>query len=122
VGCTCSYREISDGAALASLRRRGVWQLAVVKLKNGGPELVEQMVQFGLSRLPALVFYRHGAAREWEGEWPDHPATIVAEIAMDTTTNPDSSQKSCDASSHPHTAEEGGLPGERLWTREHHRG
>eukprot|EP01047_Picozoa_sp_COSAG01_P024040 COSAG01_NODE_1473_length_10193_cov_13.155736_3_plen_80_part_00 len=57
-----------------------------------------------------------------QGEWPDHPATIVAEIVMGTTANPDSSQKSCDASSHPHTAEEGGLPGERLWTREHHRG
>eukprot|EP01047_Picozoa_sp_COSAG01_P024041 COSAG01_NODE_1473_length_10193_cov_13.155736_4_plen_182_part_00 len=52
-----------------------VWQLAVVKLKNGGPELVEQMVQFGLSRLPALVFYRHGAAREWEVRRPLRPAS-----------------------------------------------
>ena len=87
-GAPCSKLKNMMESAADSLAAGGTSkdkiELAIVKLKDD-KALKSKMVLFGLARLPALVWYRHGAAREWVGSWPIDDKNLHAETVLATT-------------------------------------
>ena len=75
--------------------------LVSVKLHDEGDRLTEQMVQFGVEKLPALVFYRYGAAREWDLAWPVDADTLYAAVVREAL-EPSTDAQTDTALDHPH--------------------